>query len=506
MKHSAREYLIPVFLITLVVKLVLAALLPFSGDEAYFFIWGQRLDIGYYDHPPMVGWLLWLMLHLGHAEWILRLPIVLFTSFIGWGLYRVLRDTDAEKAALVALLYWCSPINLIGVLITTDAGLIIFSFVCVWLLARAVQTGKAGLFIAAGVAFGLAFLSKYFAALLGVAIILYWLSTPQARAHSRGFVWFILATLPFIALNVYWNYTHCWANIMFNVYNRHGDAQLDWRRPLAYLGTQLYLVTPWVAWWLIKKRKTLGAAIKPTSIRLFAFVFFVPALIFAFLSAEKLIGLHWLLSFYPFFFILMAAWLSVAELQRAWRYTLVFAAAHLILVTVLAFLPMSVWQGTRYADGAVIMLQPQALLENLAPYRKGSALATDGYSAAAILTYHAGENVLVFGEASSHARHDDIVTDFRRLDGQNILVLLKKPPELSKFGPYFKSLEFGELQLYGVKFYLVRGSGFNYTAYRDAILNRVREKYYAIPGFLPVGACYFCDRYFSGQTCHKDTR
>lgn len=505
MKRSARDYLLPVFIFTLVVKLVLAAVLPFSGDEAYFFIWGQRLDFGYYDHPPMVGWLLWLMLHLGHAEWILRLPIVLFTSFIGWGLYRLLRESDAEKAAWVALLYWCAPINLIGVLITTDAGLIMFSFVCVWLLARALQTGKTQLFLAAGAAFGLAFLSKYFAALLGFAIVLYWLSTAKARAHSRGFFWFMLATLPFIALNLYWNYTHCWANIMFNVYNRHGDAQLDWRRPLTYLLTQLYLVTPWVAWWLFKKRETWIALVKAPQTRLFVFVFFVPAAIFALLSLEKLIGLHWLLSFYPFFFVLMAAGLSVGELQRAWRYTLVFSAAHLILIAVLVLLPMSVWQGTRYADGAVIMLQPQALLESVAPYRKDAALATDGYSAAAILTYHAGENVLVFGEASSHARHDDLVTDFRRLDGQNILVLLKKPPEFEKFGPYFKTLQFAEIKVYGVPFYVVRGIGFNYLAYRDAILNRVRQKYYAIPGFLPVGACYFCDRYFTGQTCHKDT-
>ena len=502
MKREARAYLIPVLLITLVVKLILAAALPFSGDEAYFFIWGQRLDFGYYDHPPMVGWLLWLMLQLGHAEWVLRLPIVLFTSFIGWGLYRLLRDWDDEKAALVALLYLCSPINLIGVLITTDAGLIIFSFLCVALLTRALASGRQSLFIAAGVALGLAFLSKYFAVLLAVAIILYWLTTPAARKHSRGFVWLLLATLPFIALNLYWNYTHCWANILFNVYNRHGDAKLDWHRPLVYGLTQLYLITPWVAWWLIKKRKQWAASVRAANLRLFAFAFLVPAAIFAVLSLEKLIGLHWLLSFYPFLFVLMAGLLSAAELRRAWRYTLIFSIVHLLAITILVLLPMSAWQGSRYADGAVIMLKPQAVLDQLEPYRGKFTLATDGYSAAAILTYHGGENVAVFGEASSHARHDDLVTDFRNLDERNIVVFLKKPPEFDKFGPYFKSIRFSDFTLYGVKFYLVEGVGFNYAAYRDAILSHVRQKYYAIPAYLPVGACYFCERYFAGSSCH----
>jgi hypothetical protein len=499
--RSARAWLVPALAATLVIKLVLAAVLPFSGDEAYFLIWGQRPDFGFYDHPPMVGWLLWLMLHVGNAEWVLRLPVVLFTSLIGYGLYRLLRDWDEEKAALVALLYLVSPVNLIGVLITTDAGLIIFSFVTVWLLSRALQNGKTSWYVWAGVAFGLACLSKYFAALLGLAILVYWATTPKARAQSRGFLWLFAASLPFIALNVYWNYSHCWANIMFNVFNRNDDAKFAWYKPLTYLLTHIYLTTPWVAWSLMKKRKTLPAVLLDERFRLFAFVFAVPMAVFALLSLEKIIGLHWLLSFYPFLFALLALWLSHAELYRALRFMLIFSGVHLLVIAVIGLLPMSAWQGTRYTDGAVIMLKPAELLERLEPYRGKFALASDGYSTAAIMSYHAQEDFLVFGEASSHARHDDIVTDFRTLQGRNILVFLKKPPEFDKYGPYFKSVEFNEFTLYGAKFYLVLGYGFNYEAYRDGVLRRVKEKYYAIPAYLPIGGCYFCERYFPQETC-----
>ena len=87
MMLSARRALFPLLAATFALKLLLAAFVPFSGDEAYFLIWGQRPDFGFYDHPPMVGWLLWLMLRVSEAEWVLRLPVVLFTSFIGYGLY-----------------------------------------------------------------------------------------------------------------------------------------------------------------------------------------------------------------------------------------------------------------------------------------------------------------------------------------------------------------------------------------------------------------------------------
>ena len=32
--------------------------LPITGDEAYFYWWGVYPELGYYDHPPMVGWLI----------------------------------------------------------------------------------------------------------------------------------------------------------------------------------------------------------------------------------------------------------------------------------------------------------------------------------------------------------------------------------------------------------------------------------------------------------------
>jgi hypothetical protein len=31
----------------------------------------------------------------------------------------------------------------------------------------------------------------------------------------------------------------------------------------------------------------------------------------------------------------------------------------------------------------------------------------------------------------------------------------------------------------------------------------VRERYYAIPRYLPQGPCYFCERYFPGMVCRR---
>ena len=32
-------------------------LLPITADEAYYFSWGKQISFGYYDHPPLIGWI-----------------------------------------------------------------------------------------------------------------------------------------------------------------------------------------------------------------------------------------------------------------------------------------------------------------------------------------------------------------------------------------------------------------------------------------------------------------
>jgi 4-amino-4-deoxy-L-arabinose transferase-like glycosyltransferase len=77
--------------LTLAIKLVFAAWIPLTGDEAYFIGWGKNLDYGYYDHPPMVGWWLAGLLQVSDAVSWLRLPSVLLTTFIGWAIYQLTR-------------------------------------------------------------------------------------------------------------------------------------------------------------------------------------------------------------------------------------------------------------------------------------------------------------------------------------------------------------------------------------------------------------------------------
>ena len=139
------------------------------------------------------------------------------------------------------------------------------------------------------------------------------------------------------------------------------------------------------------------------------------------------------------------------------------------------------------------------LLAATAADRAGKVLATDAYASSALIEYHARASVAVFGRGTSHARQADIDTDWRSLDGRDFVILRREVPLPQDYAPYFREIRVREIPLGPGIYHAVIGEGFRYDAYRDRVLSDIRDRYYRIPRMLPVGRCYFFERYFPGQ-------
>ena len=235
--------------------------------------------------------------------------------------------------------------------------------------------------------------------------------------------------------------------------------------------------------------------------RFFAVMFAFPFGFFAVLSLVKQIGLHWMLGFVPFFFVVAGWMLSREQLRRSVVYLAAFSALHVAAIAVAAALPLETWKKSRAYDGIVYHVRINDILRRAQALRGGIRVRSRRLLARGHRLLLFREVLPVFGHGSSYARHDDIVTDFRPLDGRNILVLRKNPPENSEYRPYFRSVEYKQFTLSGATFYIVLGRGFDFAAYREGVLKPVRERFYAIPRYLPQGRCYFCERYLGAATC-----
>ena len=498
---SPHRLLLAALGLTLAFRFWLAAVLPITGDEAYFIWWGKNPDWGFYDHPPLIGWWLAALLAVADSEWWLRLPQVvqpaLLALAVRWFWPR-LWPQQAERRDWAALLVLLAPVNVWNVLVTTDSALVFCAVLSGLAWLRAARDDSLRWYLVSGLFLAGAVLAKYFVALLGFAYLI-----DALRRRTRG-AWAGLAIayaccVPALALMAWWNAGHCWPNYMFNFVNRHRATGMRWETPLLYAAMLLYMLTPPLLWGLFRRR---AASADFSGVdRSLVVLAVVPFLLFAGLSLYKTIGLHWPLSFIPFVLLLAARRFSMAGLQKLAVFLLGFAALHLAAAFAVSRLPLETWQNQGFYPGLVLTFESRALIERAAP--GDTLLVSDGYSNAVTLGYNLRRYVPVLGPGSSHARHDDILTDWRVHDGRDITVLRKSAPDPGEYDGWFRSVTTESFEQRGARFWVVRGTGFDHAAYRDTVLAEVRRKYYALPRGLPQTGCYFCERYFSGQTCTR---
>lgn len=479
----------------------LAAVLPMTGDEALFYWWARFPDYGYYDHPPMVAW--WIMgtrAMFGDAAWAIRLPMLVLPLGVGAAIWWAWAPLDRTRAAWAVLLYWLMPINWLNALMTTDSPLILFAAWSVAALMRAERQSASGrmawgAYAFSGVAIGLAFLSKYFAVLLGLAYLVYFAG--WGRTRWRGLVLLVLCGVPAAIVNLMWNLDHCWTNIMFNVFNRNEDADFGWDKPLGYLLTLVYLVTPVWLWYAWRARAALRESLRGQA--LLACVALVPLALFALMSGRKVIGLHWLLAFLPFVTVLLTWRLPADRLAGVRRGLAVFLGLHLAIVVALSQTSLTQWQHFKHYKRIVEAVRAPELVQQVAA--PGVVLMGHAYSAASIYGYAAGQHVPVFGLGSVHARQDDLVVDYSRFDGRTIRVLRTSAPAPGEYEPYFHAVRTWQVVQDGQPFHVVEGQGFRFDVYRQQVLNEVNRRYYAFPAWLPVRGCVFCERLCGAARC-----
>ncbi|MBX9848510.1 MAG: glycosyltransferase family 39 protein, partial [Rhodocyclaceae bacterium] len=401
---SRRTFLIAA-LLTLAFRFWLAAVTPFTGDEAYFIWWGQWPDWGFYDHPPMIGWWLALLLQISHAEWWLRLPIIIQPVVLGLAVAAFLKPRFPNLAWGAATLFLLAPANVWNVFITTDTPLVYFSVLAgfAWLQARRAEDADTTAwrwYVLAGLGLAGAVLSKYFAALLGFAFLVDTLYRPSQRKFVGLFIVYAL-TVPGIAMMAWWNAGHCWSNVMFNFYNRHhrGNTGLSWQTPLLYLSMMMYLLTPLWFWYLQRQRHAFAAVLRSREGRALAMLAIVPLALFVPLSIVRTIGLHWVLGFMPFLFLFIGTSSSAEDLRKYAKWTAWFSVPHFLFLAALILLPTTMWKDYALHDDIIFHREAKNIVATL---RKdlpaGASIMARAYTPAALLSYHADEYLPTFGQ------------------------------------------------------------------------------------------------------------
>lgn len=221
-------------------RLVAAAFLPLTFDEAYYWTWSKHLAGGYYDHPPMVAVVIRLGTTIaGDTEFGVRLVSILLALPMSWAVYRTARILfdDVRIAASAAILLNATLMVSAGTtIVTPDAPLMVASSFVLYFLAKIWETGRGVWWLAVGIAVGCGLLSKYTALFFGAEILL-WLLLVKDQRRWLASPWPYLGGIVAFAIFspvILWNADHQWVSFIKQL----GRARIE-GFTLRYLGEML---------------------------------------------------------------------------------------------------------------------------------------------------------------------------------------------------------------------------------------------------------------------------
>jgi 4-amino-4-deoxy-L-arabinose transferase-like glycosyltransferase len=279
-------------LLCLLAHTVLAFALGLSVDEAHYALYALHPAWSYFDHPPLVGWLqmpaAWAATSLGAgwAEWALRLlPLLCWVATL-LGLYR--------WSIWAALIFSLSPLHhLLGLALVPDTLLMPLTVLVMYLciaLHRALATSSQDqthaldsayrptgvgvgprlglnhvslLWLALGLALGLAGLAKYTAVLLALGVGLFLLLTQGLQILRHKGLWLAVGLASLCVLPVlWWNAQNDWISLRYQFGHAGGEQAWSAKRVLAFALVQVLAVgvlTVWGCWRWARLQRVLQA-------------------------------------------------------------------------------------------------------------------------------------------------------------------------------------------------------------------------------------------------------
>ncbi len=314
--------LLALFVAATLARLVLIFATGFCDDEAYVVVISRAPALSYFDHPPLHQWILtgWTAL-VGEGR-IGRLPFFvcsLVTSFALFGLARRLFSRDAAWWTLLAFSASAYFLLYPDGYIMPDLPLLMFLALGVWAVAE-ILFGPPGretpLWLIAGLALGLAGLSKYSAIFAPLGLLGFFLTSPGGRRWLKDPRPYLAAAIAVACITpaIIWNAENGWVSLAFQSGRAARVVTVGPKaigEIFAGLGAQIAAMSPWM---LLPLLAGLGSAVRRGAGQQQRFLLWLAAPPLIFFALIPLLGeraiSHWFNSGWLFAFPLAGRWLA----------------------------------------------------------------------------------------------------------------------------------------------------------------------------------------------------
>ena len=253
----ASRLLVSSIIFLIIFKVVAIYFTNFSlyGDEAQYWLWSQKPDLGYYSKPPLLAWFLSGYLGLFGDSFlsIKTFPIAIYL-FISYAIYNLCLNLSFNKknAQFCAVSFLVIPAaSLSSFLVSTDLLLLLFWTTGMVLLLKTIKNNSNLNFLLLGLIIGLGFLAKY-AAIYFLLCLLMLLVLERKSLHSFiknpvGVLVFLISFVTVLSPNILWNFNNGWITLSHTSDNANlQNLNLSIYEPIKFLGSQILMVGPFL--------------------------------------------------------------------------------------------------------------------------------------------------------------------------------------------------------------------------------------------------------------------
>lgn len=345
------------------VRLILGAIVPLFPDEAYYWDWSRSLAFGYFDHPPVIAWLVRAGTTVfGHTPIGVRVVPILAGAGTALAVAHMARALGGDAAArLAAIGFSVMPLAAVGsVLATPDMPMLCAAAWSLYAVLRAVGLPASAdqdrstpprhalwWWLAAGALAGLAMASKYTSVLLPVSVTVAFVlhGKLQNRFGQPGpYAAALVAALVFAPV-LAWNALHDWVSFKFQFAHGlgtpRGGALGAVNRELELVGGQIGLVSPILFWFVVRSVRDAMRFSEEGYRLLLGTTVLVPLAFFAYSATRRSVEANWPAMAWIGAIVLLASDPPASPRQRAWlRRGIVLAAALTGIVYVHVVVPV----------------------------------------------------------------------------------------------------------------------------------------------------------------------
>jgi hypothetical protein len=416
-------------------RIIAAYFMGLMPQDAYYTYYSYHPSLSYFDHPPMVAYMIWIFTHIfGKSVFTLHMAdftVTLGTLLIIYAFLRRVSSGDILRKAVI-LLVTAPFITILSINTTPDVPLLFFWALSLLLMHIAVNNKSIIWWLLAGIAAGASFDSKYTGIFLPAGLFLFLLLSAKHRKLilSGRFLLFVFAFAVTISPVVIWNIQNDFISFKYQSAERaSGMSAFSFNPRLfaGYFGTQFVLALPlfflslfpatysFIKHLFSRKREDMPA---DKGDYMFAASFALPMFVlFTLIALIYWVKINWIMPVYLSASLLAALYLKSGKFLRI--QTIVSAIIHLALIAELVWMPVKVNSDDTWYGWDKLAQKTETLHKQM-PDR--FIFSDNSYKVPAALNFYLNEHVFagnLTGEMAYQFALDD--KDIRHLAGKDAI-------------------------------------------------------------------------------------